>query len=115
MNMQTGVLRINCYDCIDRTNIVQSRLAAIKLIEILHYLNIKIEEFKDGLTFLSANTQFSNLYRNLWADNGDALSKQYTGTGSTESFALRKGKLSYLTTLDHGMKSLFRVIRNIRN
>jgi len=64
---------------------------------------------------MSTNTPFSNLYRNLWADNGDALSKQYTGTGSTESFAVRKGKLSYLTTLDHGMKSIFRAIRNIRN
>lgn len=67
------------------------------------------------MAFLSTGSPFSNLYRNLWADNGDALSKQYTGTGSTESFAVRKGKLSYLTTLDHGMKSIFRAIRNIRN
>jgi hypothetical protein len=51
----------------------------------------------------------------LWADNGDELSKQYTGTGSTESFAIRKGKLSYLTTLDHGMKSLLRAVRSISN
>jgi hypothetical protein len=51
----------------------------------------------------------------MWADNADALSKQYTGTGSTESFAVRKGKLSYLTTIDHGMKSLARAINNIRN
>lgn len=58
---------------------------------------------------------FTNLYREMWADNADALSKQYTGTGSTESFAVRKGKLSYLTTIDHGMKSLARAINNIRN
>lgn len=112
---QTGVFRINCYNCIDRTNIAQSRIAALKLIEILKYLDIEINEFKNGLSFLAQNTPFSNLYRNLWADNGDALSKQYTGTGSTESFAVRKGKLSYLTILDHGMKSILRVIRNIRN
>lgn len=112
---QTGVFRINCYNCIDRTNIAQSRIAALKLIEILKYLDIEINEFKNGLSFLTQNTPFSNLYRNLWADNGDALSKQYTGTGSTESFAVRKGKLSYLTILDHGMKSILRVIRNIRN
>ena len=67
------------------------------------------------MAFFSTDSAFSQLYRGLWADNGDALSKQYTGTGSTESFAVRKGKLSYLTTLDHGMKSIFRVIRNIRN
>jgi len=51
--------------------------------EILHYLDIEINEFKNGLSFISQNSPFSNLYRNLWADNGDALSKQYTGTGST--------------------------------
>jgi hypothetical protein len=83
--------------------------------EVLSYLEIEINEFKNGLSFISSSSPFSNLYRNLWADNGDALSKQYTGTGSTESFAVRKGKLSYLTTLDHGMKSIFRVIRNFTN
>jgi len=51
----------------------------------------------------------------LWADNADLLSKQYIGTGSTESIAIRKGKLSYLTAIDHGMKSLSRAIRNINN
>jgi len=112
---QTGVFRVNCFNCIDRTNIAQSRIAALKLIEILKYLEIEIKEFAANLKFFTYNTPFSNLYRNLWADNGDALSKQYTGTGSTESLAVRKGKLSYLATLDHGMKSISRAIRNIRN
>ena len=115
LSQQTGVFRVNCFTCVDRSNIVQSRIAALKLMQILRYLEIEINEFKNGLDFFSHNSAFSNLYRNLWADNGDALSKQYTGTGSTESFAVRKGKLSYLTILDHGMKSIFRAIRNIRN
>lgn len=115
LSNQTGILRVNCFNCIDRTNIAQCRIAALKLMEILSYLEIEITEFKNGLSFISNSSPFSNLYRNLWADNGDALSKQYTGTGSTESFAVRKGKLSYLTTLDHGMKSIFRVIRNFTN
>lgn len=29
---QTGSFRVNCYNCIDRTNIVQSRIAGLKLI-----------------------------------------------------------------------------------
>jgi hypothetical protein len=61
------------------------------------------------------DNSFAELYRGMWADNADCLSKQYTGTGSTESFALRKGKLSYLTTIDHGMKSITRAFNNIRN
>jgi hypothetical protein len=115
LNNQTGLMRVNCFNCIDRTNIAQARIAALKLIEILTYLEIEISEFKNGLAFLSGGSPFSNLYRNLWADNADALSKQYTGTGSTESLAVRKGKLSYLTTLDHGMKSIFRAVRNFTN
>ena len=35
---QTGTFRTNCNNCIDRTNIVQSRIAGLKLIEILSYL-----------------------------------------------------------------------------
>jgi hypothetical protein len=83
LNNQTGVFRTSCFNCIDRTNIAQSRIAALKLIQILKYLDIEIKEFSYNLKFFSFNTPFSNLYRNLWADNADALSKQYTGTGST--------------------------------
>jgi t-SNARE complex subunit (syntaxin) len=32
INTQTGVIRSNCFNCIDRTNIAQSRIAALKLI-----------------------------------------------------------------------------------
>lgn len=76
-------MRINCFNCIDRTNIFQSRVTAYKLIQVLKDLNIQVNEFENGLAFLENDTLFSNLYRNLWADNGDALSRQYTGTGST--------------------------------
>lgn len=82
---------------------------------MLKHIQIEIPEFEQGISFILNDDSFTNLYREMWADNADALSKQYTGTGSTESFAVRKGKLSYLTTIDHGMKSLARAIKNIRN
>lgn len=50
----------------------------------------------------------------MWADNGDAISEQYTGTNSMESAAVRMGKLSYLSTIDHGLTSLYRIVRKIR-
>jgi hypothetical protein len=40
LNNQTGLMRVNCFNCIDRTNIAQARIAALKLIEILTYLEI---------------------------------------------------------------------------
>ena len=32
---QTGVFRTNCMDCLDRTNVVQSMLAAENMVEVL--------------------------------------------------------------------------------
>ena len=40
LNNQTGLMRVNCFNCIDRNNIAQARIAALKLIEILTYLEI---------------------------------------------------------------------------
>ena len=115
LQTQRGLFRTSCYSCIDRSNNFQARVAALKLADILSYLDIEAGELSGGLSFFNKNTPFANMYRSLWADNADALSKQYTGTGSTESFAVRKGKLSYMTILDHGMKSISRVIRDLRN
>lgn len=93
---------------------MQSRLAAFQLVTIIGHLNLKINSFDEKLDFVDGQDAFAVLYRNLWADNGDNISAQYTGTGSTESYAIRKGKLSYLTTIDHGLTSLVRAFRNIR-
>lgn len=32
LNSQSGIIRTNCFNCVDRTNIAQSRIAALKLI-----------------------------------------------------------------------------------
>lgn len=77
-------------------------------------MNIKLSFFNKNLEFIDDESSFGTLYRNLWADNADNLSKQYTGTGSINSVAVRKGSLSYMTTIDHGMKSLVRALRNVR-
>lgn len=50
----------------------------------------------------------------MWADNGDAISQQYSGTSSMESVTVRMGKISYLASIDHGLTSLYRIVRNLR-
>lgn len=47
-------------------------------------------------------------FRNIWADNGDELSNQYTGTGSTHASVSRSGKMDISGMLDQGKKSLMR-------
>ena len=46
--------------------------------------------------------------KNAWADNGDMISKHYTGTGSTHTNVTRTGKRDLKGIMDHGLKTLGR-------
>lgn len=46
--------------------------------------------------------------KNAWADNGDNVSKHYTGTGSTHTNVTRTGRRDLKGIMDHGLKSLSR-------
>lgn len=53
------------------------------------------------------------MFRQLWANNGDSISKIYTGTGATTSSTTRKGNNSGITSiLDHGVKTISRFYLN---
>jgi hypothetical protein len=89
---QRGVMRTNCLDCLDRTNFVQTKLAVHILEIMLDALGIDVS--KRGIDYQplvealdnaqSADPLVINL-KNIWADNGDAISIHYTGTGSTHT------------------------------
>ncbi|KAK6540053.1 hypothetical protein TWF694_008883 [Orbilia ellipsospora] len=79
---QAGVIRTNCMDCLDRTNVVMSNFAR-RAIEIqLTRLNIDPSK-------LDASLNFMNL---IWADNGDAISKQYSSTAALKGDFTRTKK-----------------------
>jgi hypothetical protein len=46
--------------------------------------------------------------KNSWADNGDVISKHYTGTGSTHTNVTRTGRRDLKGIMDHGFKTLSR-------
>jgi hypothetical protein len=52
---QKGVCRVNCLDCLDRTNVIQTRIAWLALEKMLNYLNINTYEI-----FHSKENFFSN-------------------------------------------------------
>ncbi|KAJ2723355.1 Phosphoinositide phosphatase sac1 [Coemansia sp. Benny D115] len=103
---QTGVFRSNCMDCLDRTNVVQSELARIVLTRQLRDVGVfsstdVIPNFPVLLSMLN----------NLWADNADAVSCAYSGTGALKTDFTRTGKRTKAGALQDGRNSVERYIR----
>ena len=97
---QNGVFRVNCLDCLDRTNLVQGMLS-----------KLAIEQFL-GHRAEQANSDFWMRHSTLWADNGDVLSKIYAGTGALKSSFTRHGKMSLAGALADARKSATRLYVN---
>ncbi|KAJ3138749.1 inositol polyphosphate 5-phosphatase [Physocladia obscura] len=105
---QQGVLRVNCLDCLDRTNHIQYIVARLMVDKIL-----KEMELRDLFSYNSeAKDVFQDLYQNLWADNGDWLSKIYTGTGALKTSLTRRGKQTIMGLIDDAAKSVNRLYVN---
>eukprot|EP01130_Rhizamoeba_saxonica_P008214 TRINITY_DN3321_c0_g1_i1.p1 TRINITY_DN3321_c0_g1~~TRINITY_DN3321_c0_g1_i1.p1 ORF type:complete len:1172 (+),score=263.44 TRINITY_DN3321_c0_g1_i1:305-3820(+) len=102
--IQDGTIRTNCLDCLDRTNVVQGSFAK----ESLKY-QLKSMGYKNTISDYDA---FGRLFKNLWADNGDSISRSYAGTGAMKSSYTRSGKRSFGGMLDDVGKSLNRMYIN---
>ncbi|CAD6233880.1 GSCOCG00012319001-RA-CDS [Cotesia congregata] len=104
LSVQDGVFRTNCIDCLDRTNVVQSMLAKRALVDALNKLSIlrRIEE----------HPSFETLFKEVWADNADIISTQYSGTGALKTDFTRTGKRTRMGALRDGINSLTRYYKN---
>lgn len=80
LSKQTGIIRTNCKDNLDRTNLAQTYLAS-------KAFNLQISNTNKEYTFRDIDA-----IRFSWADNGDALSLFYTGTPSLKGEQTRHGK-----------------------
>ena len=104
---QTAVVRTNCMDCLDRTNVVQTMLGRWALTRQLVGLGIlKQGESQDD------DATFRDLYRNLWADNADVVSNSYSGTGALKTDFTRTGERTRAGALQDGRNSITRYIKN---
>lgn len=103
---QSGVLRTNCMDCLDRTNVVQSAFAQRALEQQLA---------ADGTTINFQSDQSTQWFNTLWADNGDAISKQYSSTAALKGDYTRTRKRDYRGALHDFGLTLSRYYNNIVN
>ncbi|XP_036622994.1 synaptojanin-2 isoform X2 [Trichosurus vulpecula] len=93
---QKGTLRMNCLDCLDRTNTVQCFIA----LEVLH---LQLESL--GLNSKPVTERFVESYKVMWSLNGHNLSKVFTGSRALEGKA-KVGKLK------DGARSVSRTIQS---
>ncbi|KAJ3203458.1 camp-dependent protein kinase catalytic subunit [Entophlyctis luteolus] len=102
---QTGTVRTNCMDCLDRTNVVQSVLARFILEKMLLNMGIEPNESSEEKLDLS----FDMLFKNIWANNGDRLSAAYTGTGALKGDFTRTGVRDVKGMLNDAANSVSRL------
>ena len=109
---QAGVMRTNCMDCLDRTNVVQGVFSR----NIAHLQQHKLglsSKPKEGNPFEKFTTnEMENAFRNAWTDNADALSILYTGTPALKTDFTRTGKRTQKGAIDDGKHSMIRYYIN---
>jgi len=97
-------MRTNCVDNLDRTNVVQSLFARRSL---LAQLNRKSD------SVLTSNfPAFEKAFKNLWADNANALSMFYSGTNALKTDFTRTGKRTIFGAIADGWYSVSRYYLN---
>ena len=101
---QKGVMRTNCLDCLDRTNVVQSYIGWAALCAMLPSVHIQTDLKLEN----TENFNIIKSFKHMWADNGDMLSLQYTGTASTISSITRGEKQGLSTLISKSIKSIGR-------
>lgn len=101
---QTGTFRTNCLDCLDRTNNVQSFIGLevwfynyLRIYYILFKVTFKLNSLslffkilKQQLSAIGISDQpqiisrFNEVFKQMWIQNGDQVSKMYAGTCALE-------------------------------
>ncbi|XP_047500087.1 phosphatidylinositide phosphatase SAC2-like isoform X2 [Penaeus chinensis] len=102
---QSGVFRVNCIDCLDRTNVVQTAIAK----SVLEGQFVKLGMIPPEHPLPTACRSTLQI---MWANNGDTISKQYAGTSALKGDFTRTGERRFAGMMKDGMNSANRYYRN---
>ena len=107
---QIGVIRTNCMDNLDRTNVVQSLFARRALV-----LQVGKADQADmaGKGLLETPWKsFESMFKHVWVNNANAISLAYAGTGALKVDFTRTGKRSFKGMFNDGVNSCMRYYLN---
>ncbi|GAA5833299.1 hypothetical protein JCM11251_005197 [Rhodosporidiobolus azoricus] len=103
-SVQHGAPRVNCIDSLDRTNVVQSAIARFVLNR--HLVNLGIASDP------GTHDELDEAFNNLWANNGDAISREYAGTSALKGDFTRTGKRNWRGAMNDASNSVARLLQS---
>ncbi|XP_075986517.1 phosphatidylinositide phosphatase spermathreecae isoform X2 [Anticarsia gemmatalis] len=95
---QNGVFRVNCIDCLDRTNVVQTAIAK-------YVLELQLCRLGLGTPGCGLPPSLRQAFLTMWADNGDVVSRQYAGTKALKGDYTRTGERKFTGMMKDGVAS----------
>ncbi|KAK5986388.1 Phosphatidylinositide phosphatase SAC2 [Trichostrongylus colubriformis] len=98
---QKGIVRTNCVDCLDRTNVVQGAISQWVCMRQAQRLGLFGPLCEPPETLVT-------LLQHMWADNGDAISTQYAGTAALKGDVTRSGERRLAGIMRDGYNSASR-------
>ncbi|XP_065215098.1 synaptojanin-1 [Planococcus citri] len=94
---QRGTFRTNCLDCLDRTNCVQTFIG-------LEILTNQLKLLCDEDNTQQFQSRFEEVYKQMWINNGNEISKIYAGTGAIQGGSkLMDGARSAARTIQNNL------------
>ncbi|XP_020882616.1 phosphoinositide phosphatase SAC8 isoform X1 [Arabidopsis lyrata subsp. lyrata] len=104
---QKGVIRSNCIDCLDRTNVTQSYMGQKSV-----NLQLQRIEVFDSTECISTFEDDYTKFRTIWAEQGDEVSLQYAGTYALKGDLVRYGKQTMTGAIKDGLSAMSRYYLN---
>ncbi|XP_006649907.1 phosphoinositide phosphatase SAC8 isoform X2 [Oryza brachyantha] len=104
---QNGVVRSNCIDCLDRTNVTQSFLARKSL-----DLQLQRMGALSSSGSISQSEDISDAFKKIWVEHGDELSLEYAGSYALKGDLVRYGRQTLPGLIKDGMSALSRYYLN---
>jgi len=105
--LQTGVVRTNCMDSLDRTNVVQSLIATENLNTVLKSVGILQEN-----DIIDSHVEFFQLFRKIWANHANFIALQYAGSEALKTDLTRTGKRTFTGMLRDLKTCIVRYYKN---
>uniref|UniRef100_A0A7S1KPB5 SAC domain-containing protein n=1 Tax=Percolomonas cosmopolitus TaxID=63605 RepID=A0A7S1KPB5_9EUKA len=104
---QKGLFRVNCVDCCDRTNVVETAFGRVLLEQQLKMMGV----FSPHESIIH-HEKFNKIFQHFWANNGDRISSLYAGTGALMGDFTRTGQRSVVGFMKDGVNAVSRYVQN---